>query len=178
MDNKEASDLLGFIEKSPSQYHCIDNCKKTLLEEGATEKEWGHFIEPDKFFFLSKGASLFAFSLPENLTEEIAFRIYASHSDSPCLKLKTIDEVGSAGYALMSTESYGGIFPETPVDYDLGLAGRIAVDKGDCVELVLFDSKRPIATIPSLAIHLKKKEDPTDQSRNSPEGYIQFAFFG
>lgn len=83
------------------------------------------------------------------------FQLTASHSDSPCFKVKTNGEVaGPAGYLRLDTEAYGGMMDYTWFDRPLSLAGRVLVRDGARIESRLVALNRDVALIPSLAIHM------------------------
>lgn len=83
------------------------------------------------------------------------FQLTASHSDSPCFKVKTNGELeGPAGYVRLDTEAYGGMMDYTWFDRPLSLAGRVLVREGARIESRLVALNRDVALIPSLAIHM------------------------
>lgn len=83
------------------------------------------------------------------------FQLTASHSDSPCFKVKTNGELeGPAGYLRLDTEAYGGMMDYTWFDRPLSLAGRVMVREGARIESRLVSLSRDVALIPSLAIHM------------------------
>ena len=83
------------------------------------------------------------------------FQLTASHSDSPCFKVKTNGELeGPAGYVRLDTEAYGGMMDYTWFDRPLSLAGRVLVREGARIESCLVALNRDVALIPSLAIHM------------------------
>jgi len=81
-----------------------------------------------------------------------------AHTDSPCLKLKPNTIIHKKGYIQLGVEVYGGALLNPWFDRDLSLAGRVSGlnEEGELVH-PLLDFKRPIAIIPSLAIHLDKE---------------------
>ena len=83
------------------------------------------------------------------------FQLTASHSDSPCFKVKSDAEVeGPADYLRLDTEAYGGMMDYTWFDRPLSLAGRVLVRDGARIESRLVALNRGVALIPSLAIHM------------------------
>ena len=83
------------------------------------------------------------------------FQLTASHSDSPCFKVKTNGELeGPAGYVRLDTEAYGSMMDYTSFDRPLSLAGRVLVREGARIESRLVALNRDVALIPSLAIHM------------------------
>jgi aspartyl aminopeptidase len=60
------------------------------------------------------------------------------------------------GYRQLAVEPYGGVLLHTWLDRDLSLAGRVTLRDGASVRTVLVDFARPLARVPSLAIHLNR----------------------
>lgn len=147
--------ITSFIEASPTAYHTVDTLAKRLLCEGYVElsenSEW-NLTEGGKYFTVRGATSLIAFRTP---SVKAPFMICASHSDSPAYKAKDIkDKAGS--YAAVTTEKYGGLIMYSWFDRPLAIAGRVALRAEDGIKTVLFDTKRPVAVIPSLAIHMNR----------------------
>ncbi len=83
------------------------------------------------------------------------FQLTASHSDSPCFKVKMAGEVeGPNDYLRLNTEAYGGMMDYTWFDRPLSLAGRVLVREGARIESRLVALNRDVALVPSLAIHM------------------------
>src|SRR5690606_37265751 len=84
-------------------------------------------------------------------------RMAGTHTDSPCLRVKPQPEVHRLGYVQLGVEVYGGALLNPWFDRDLSLAGRVHYLDGDgTLRSALLDFERPIAVIPSLAIHLDR----------------------
>jgi len=79
-----------------------------------------------------------------------------AHTDSPCLKLKPNAVTHNNGYAKLALEVYGGALLAPWFDRGLGLAGRVTLRAGGNMTSCLINIARPIAFIPSLAIHLER----------------------
>jgi len=78
-----------------------------------------------------------------------------AHTDSPCLKLKPNGMYKANGYWQFGVEVYGGVLLNPWFDRDLSIAGRVTIkNESGTLSNVLVDIKKPIAIIPSLAIHL------------------------
>ncbi len=76
-------------------------------------------------------------------------------TDSPCLKVKPQPEINRHKYVQLGVEVYGGLLLNPWFDRDLSLAGRVDYqDKKGALCYALINFERPIAVIPSLAIHL------------------------
>ena len=74
-----------------------------LLEGGKWNLKKG-----GRYYVSRNGSSLIAFRIPE--TGFCGFQIMASHSDSPCLKIKANPELTAEGaYVKLNVEKYGGM---------------------------------------------------------------------
>lgn len=152
--NKE---LFGFIKSSPTAFHATASAKKMLLDAGAAEllenQTWE--IENGKIYFVTRNmSSLIAFRVPEN--HEGGFMITASHSDSPCFRIKENAEMADDKYIRLSTEKYGGMLCSSWLDRPLSVAGRIVLKTTDGIETKLVDFCEPCAVIPNVAIHMNR----------------------
>ena len=153
--NKE---LFAFIKRSPTAYHACDAAAQMLKSGGYTEvfegEEW-NFADGGKYFVRRNGSSLIAFSSPEKCSG--GFMITASHSDSPCLKIKDNASLVDSSYTRLSTEVYGGPIYSTWLDRPLGVAGRVSVKSKEGIDVKLVDSKKPCVIIPNVAIHMNRE---------------------
>jgi aspartyl aminopeptidase len=81
-----------------------------------------------------------------------------AHTDSPCLKIKPEPELTQKGYFQLGVEVYGGALLNPWFDRDLSVAGRISfLDQAGKLSSKLINYKKPVAAIPSLAIHLDRE---------------------
>ena len=84
--------LLDLFNNSYNEYFAISNIKKLLDENGficLLENEKYEISLGKSYYILRDGSSIIAFKVPEKL-DELYFKIVASHSDSPVLKIKEI----------------------------------------------------------------------------------------
>ena len=150
--------LFEYIKRSPTAYHACESTAKILEGAGYTELyeggEW-NITAGGKYFVRRNGSSLIAFRSAENCKN--GFMITASHSDSPCLKIKDNPSLSGGGYERLSTEVYGGPIYSTWLDRPLAIAGRVSVAAEDGVEIRLVDSKTPCVIIPNVAIHMNRE---------------------
>ncbi|MBR3972204.1 MAG: M18 family aminopeptidase [Ruminococcus sp.] len=150
--------LFEFIEKSPTAFHTVENIRERLLLSGFSElnlsKPW-KINAGGKYFVTRNASSVIAFKIPiQNVS---SFMIAASHSDSPCFKLKDTSVYCDAGYTKLSCERYGGMINSTWLDRPLSVAGRVTYEENGAVKSALVDFKEPVAVIPNVAIHLNRK---------------------
>lgn len=150
--------LFEYIKNSPTAYHACAESVKMLKSNGYTELYEGDTWElecGEKYFVRRNGSSLIAFRVPR--ASLYGFMITASHSDSPCLKIKDNASINDSTYTRLSTEVYGGPIYSTWLDRPLGIAGRVSVRGKNGIEIKLVDSKTPCAIIPSVAIHMNRQ---------------------
>ena len=158
MISETAKEVLDQIAQSPTAYHVIENVKHELDRAGFTglkESEVWELEEDGKYYVTRNGSSLIAFTVPKKVYK--GFRIMASHSDSPCPKLKEESEVLGGGVVRLNVEQYGGMLFAPWFDRPLSVAGRIFVCEEGEIRPILVDLKRDIAVIPSLAIHMNRE---------------------
>ena len=146
--------VIDFIKNSPTAYHAIDTVAKRLVAEGYAELSENSVWELSaggRYFTVRNGSSLIAFRTP---TLKAPFMICSTHSDSPAYKAKNSKD--KSGYAVITTEKYGGLIMYSWFDRPLSVAGRVVLRTEDGIRTELFDTKRPVGVIPSLAIHMNR----------------------
>lgn len=161
MDFKNSStDLINFINEATSPFHVVKT-SASLLENAGFEKlditkEW-NLKKGNAYYTTPYGSVLFAFKIPDNL-ENSDFRIAAAHTDHPCLRIKPVAEMYEGNYLRIDTAIYGGPILNTWLDRPLSIAGKVALKSDDVFHpnTRLVDFKRPLLTIPNLAIHLSR----------------------
>lgn len=167
-------ELLDFIDKSPTAFHASQNIADILTKNGCTELDesepWD--LKPGKAYFVRRNSSsLIAFRLGTAKPVETGFRIAGAHTDSPLLKLKENAENVSAGCVRVTTEIYGGPLVYTWLDRNLGIAGRVMVRTKNGYENRLVNIDRPVAIIPSLAIHMNREANKGFEF--NPQNHLQ-----
>ncbi len=148
------NELLSFIKNSPTAYHTVDTVKRMLLDEGFTEvyeNDAATFSDGGRHFVIRDGSSIIAF---KGKRGNGGFAIAASHSDSPCFKVK--GELTGTNYTRLATEKYGGMINYTWLDRPLSVAGRVVVKTEAGVKSILVDLGKATFVIPSVAIHLNR----------------------
>ena len=154
-----ARECLAFIEKSVSAFHAVENAKEMLraggfnaLREG---EEWG--LCPGEGYYVERNdSSLIAFRVPEG--EIRGFHIIASHSDSPCFKIKPKSQITvEDSYGKLDVEPYGGMIYATWLDRCLSVAGRIVYSDGGELKSRNVNVDEDLLVIPNVAIHLDRE---------------------
>jgi len=154
------SDLLAYIDASPTPYHAVEETRRRLeavdFREARETEVWE--LQPrDRRFVVRGDGSLVAFHVGAASPCVAGFRIVGAHTDSPNLHLKPLADVAAHGYRQFAVEPYGGVLLHTWLDRDLSLAGRVTVRDGDSIRTVLLDFARPLLRVPNLAIHLQRE---------------------
>jgi len=155
--NKEFFDFLGCC---PTAFHTTQLLKERFQDAGFT-----HLQEHDSwnlesgrgYFCIRDDGTLIGIKLAAVSHRDKPWRMTASHSDSPALQVKPNPTRKIQATEQLCVEVYGGPLLATWFDRDLGIAGRVIGlnEKGSLITC-LIDFKRPIAIIPSLAIHLDR----------------------
>lgn len=177
MTNSLVDDLLNFLHKSPTSWHCIDFIKNSLLLEGFIElsesEEWT--LEKGKgYFVIRDGSSLCAFVTPSDTITKA--HLIASHTDSPGFKLKPNPEYRRDNMTLLATEVYGSPLLTSWFNRDLGIAGRVffATKENSIGQALVQFEERPV-TIPQLAIHLDREANEKGPSFNKQDHFSALA---
>lgn len=157
------TDLLAFIEASPTPWHCVDECAQRLEAAGyvrvdETDASWPD--EPGSRLWTSRGdAALIAWQVGTEPLATAGFRIIGAHTDSPGMRIKPKPDRHKAGCMTLGVESYGGAIWATWTDRDLSLAGRVSLRDPEApmgVRSTLLRVERPLCVIPNLAVHLNR----------------------
>jgi aspartyl aminopeptidase len=154
-------DLFAFINHTPTAYHAVVNSVDILsrqgfnrLDEGAS---WQNLL-PGSYYVTRNGSSLIAFTLTDEPHTGLPLRMAGAHTDSPGLKIKPNPVQLRHGCVQLGVEVYGGALLAPWFDRNLSIAGRISWTRdNEPMRCSLIDFQRPVATIPSLAIHLDRE---------------------
>lgn len=160
--NKYVDKLLKLTKSATSQFHTVLETKKQLEEAGFEEvalRENWDLKRGGKYFMVHHDSTIFAFTIGEEFEGEDGFRLAACHGDFPGFRIKPNPEIVTEGYVQLNTEVYGGVNLASWLDRPLSIAGRVVLRSEDVFhpEVRLVDFKRPLLTIPNIAIHLQKE---------------------
>ena len=158
MNNAVATSLVGFLNTSYTAFHAIENVKEKLTAAGFTQlcqgEKWS-IEKGGRYFVTQNDSSVIAFKVPKG--EYVGFNIVASHSDSPCFKVKENAELEKSGYICLNTERYGGMIMSTWFDRPLSVAGRVIVKDKKGLASKLINVDKDLLLIPNLAIHMNRQ---------------------
>lgn len=186
-------DFKEFLDQSPTSYHAARELSERLAVQDfqpLDEKEvWQ--LEKGKSYFVLRGGSLCAFSLPHKKLKKSL--ILGSHTDTPSLKIKPHPDIVHHNMAMLGVEVYGVPLLASWLNRDLAIAGRVVVsdEDGNLQERLVWLDEAPLI-IPQLAIHLDRevnekglilnKQDhiiplasllPTNEAENKPSSYLE-----
>lgn len=152
---------MRFLDNSPVNFLAARQLTDRLDEAGYTQ------LDPADLWQLTPGGKYY---ITKNQSAVIAFalstegpcapcKIISAHSDSPGFRIKPHAEMLCEGGVLkLNTEVYGGPILYTWFDRPLSIAGRVIVRSSDILhpESRLLHIRRPLLTIPHLAIHFNR----------------------
>lgn len=155
--------LFAYIAASPTAFHTVATTAAALDAAGyirlGEADAWT--LSPGQGYYVTRnGSSIIAFRVPH--PDFRGFMMAASHSDSPCFKIKENAELPGAGATVrLSTERYGGMLCASWMDRPLSVAGRVMlrIEDGSAAGITtrLVDLAAPCAIIPNVAIHMNRK---------------------
>ena len=159
---KDVTDLLQFINDSPSPYHAVQTAgfalKKNLKAATLSESETWSLKYGKTYVVTRDDGSLIAFTLPaKEMGKNLSFRIIGAHTDSPTLQLKPKPAKRLENYIRWGVAVYGGALHNSWLDRDLLIAGRVSVADGPSVKSTLVSLDKVKFRIPQLAIHLDRE---------------------
>lgn len=154
--------LLNFIPHATSPFHVVEKSIEQLDGAGFQALD---FTSPwnlkcgQSYYTKPYGTTLFAFTLCENFSADTRFRIAAAHTDHPGFRIKANADLIEKNYLKLNTEAYGGVILNTWLDRPLSIAGKVSLKSNDIFhpKTVLVDMKKPLLTIPNLAIHMNRE---------------------
>ena len=150
-----AESLMGFLDRSPTPFHATANLAEWLGSQGFArldERDDWQLEAGGKYLITRNDSSLIALRWGRG-----PLRLLGAHTDSPCLRIKPMPDMHRQGCRQLAVEPYGGVLLGPWFDRDLSLAGRVGyADGAGQLHSALLDFRRPLAIIPSLAIHLDR----------------------
>ena len=152
--------LCEFIGASTTPFHAVDEMVRRLQGAGfvALDEESARELQAGGRYYITRnGSSIVAFVCGREAPPLQGLRMVGAHTDSPCLMVKPNPEKLRNGCFQLGVQVYGGALLNPWFDRDLSLAGRVSFESLDGqLRTALIDYRIPLATIPSLAIHLDR----------------------
>lgn len=156
--------LTQTLKASVSPYHCIAEAQRQLASAGfhplALTAPWT-LTPGGRYMVNAFDSTLLAFTLGIQAVTgpSSKIKIASAHTDWPCLKVKPSPELSANRYQKLNVEVYGGPILSTWMDRPLGIAGKVCMETSNpfAPEVLFLDSKKPVFTIPSLAIHMNRE---------------------
>lgn len=156
--NRELGD---FLDLSPTPFHAVSTMSAMLEKAGfsaLSETEQWSLEASGKYFVTRNGSSIIAFTVGTESMADTGIRMAGAHTDSPCLMVKPQPELLRNQYFQLGVEVYGGALLNPWFDRDLSIAGRLVYrDNSGQLKQKLVNFEKPVAMIPSLAIHLDRE---------------------
>ncbi|HSI43074.1 MAG TPA: M18 family aminopeptidase [Methylotenera sp.] len=157
---EQATDLLNFIDASPSPWHAVSSTEQRLIKYGfnqLNEADTWSLKTGSSYYVVRGGASIIAFTLGQSSLIETGFRMVGAHTDSPGLRLKPHAAYSSDGLIRIGVEVYGGPILATFTDRDLSIAGRVVTKSPNGVQTHLIKFDDALMRLPNLAIHMNRE---------------------
>ncbi len=170
--NRAVTDLISFLENSPTASHCVQRSAELLKKEGFkeifTRDEW-NLNKGDKCYVIDSASTLAAFIIGNKPAADAGFRIIGTHTDAPGFRLKPEPYAYTEGLSTLGVEIYGGPTVATWFDRDLGLAGSVTFMENNRLTTKLFRINKPLLRFPSPAIHLNRTANKDGFKANAEE---------
>ena len=176
-DSVDIKEFLTFIKKSPTAFHAVLSIREVLLKKGFEElkenKPWP-LQSGGKYFVIKGGSTLALFIMPRSKISSSL--IFASHTDSPGLKIKPNPDFILNDMAMVGSEIYGGPLYTSWLNRDLGIAGEVIYENknGQVLKEVITLDQIPLV-IPQLAIHIDREVNEKGLVLNPQEHLAAFA---
>lgn len=154
-------DLVDYLAAGVTPFHAVEETARRLDAAGfrpLDEREPWRLEPGGRYRVQRNDSSLVAFVIGRTAPETSGLRLVGAHTDSPCLRLKPEPVLPGSGCLRLGVEVYGGVLLNPWFDRDLSVAGRLhTIDEDGTIRSRLLDLRRPVATVPSLAIHLDRE---------------------
>ena len=155
-------ELLQYLKEAVTPYHAVEAGIRMLKDAGFEEQKLEDTFQPErgkKYYISVYGTGLIAYTIGKEFVPEEGLFLAAAHTDAPCLRIKPKAELLSGEYKRLDVEVYGGAILNTWFDRPLSIAGRVALrgTSALCPHLQTVDFRRPLLTVPNLAIHMNRE---------------------
>ncbi|MDT8407569.1 MAG: M18 family aminopeptidase [Methylococcales bacterium] len=152
------TDLLAFIDASPSPWHVVATVTERLKPLGfkvLTETSpWT--LKPGGKYLLCRDGSVAAIIVGTEPFQQSGAKLIGAHTDSPGFRIKPKPLSLQDGYLRLAVEVYGGPTLATFADRDLSLAGRVSYQQGSTIKNRMVRIDQPLLRLANLPIHLNR----------------------
>lgn len=162
MNKAKINDFFEFLGDATTPYQTVLACERRLIKAGFSklnmDENWS--MNPKgKYYVIPYDSIIIAFTVANEMHHLDRFKIIISHNDSPCFKIKSKPEMVDGNVMKLNTEVYGGPILNTWMDRPLSIAGKVGLRSDDIFQpkVKYVDLKKPLLTIPNLAIHMNPK---------------------
>lgn len=155
----DRTDLISFLDFATTSERAARWIATTL-------DRWGFTAIDDDFSargahiqkgaYIRSGGSVIAIASVPDRTRHGGVLLLAAHTDSPGLRIKHRGTQRRDGLLRVPVEVYGSPILAGWIDRELAIVGRIASTGSRGPIVTEIESRRPMAVIPNLAIHLNK----------------------
>ena len=154
-------DFFNFLNSSPTPFHAVKNMVNIFEKAGFNRlhenENWDIKAGNNYYCIRDDGSFLGIKPTTAAPVQNIPWRMTGAHTDSPSLQIKPVPVRDSHSLTQLCVEIYGSPLLNTWFDRDLGIAGRVILSNDDDILVTrMIDFKKPVAIIPSLAIHLDR----------------------
>ena len=172
--------LLEFLGEAVTPFHAVAAMSRRLSDAGFEEVERfdAETMTAGRGYFMTRqGSSVIAVRAGQG-RPDAGLRLVGAHTDSPNLSVKPNPVKGRDGCVQLGVDVYGGALLNPWFYRDLAIAGRVTLltTSGELCS-ALFDSVRPVAVVPSLAIHLDREANK-QRSINPQKDVVPLVMLG
>lgn len=151
-----------FMKEATTATQSVDAVKKRLDAEGFTALDMDALWtlnSGEKYYVSPYSSMIIAFTIGSAKMIYKGFKIITAHTDNPALHVKPNPEVVQEDMVTLNVERYGGPIFNTWFDRPLSIAGKVALKSDEVLKPIIkhIDLKKPILTIPNLAIHMNRE---------------------
>ena len=110
--------LISFLNNSISPYHAVNSLEQELIKKGfkkVNEKDTWKLTKGGTYYLIKDQTSLIAFKIGKS-EDNKRFNIVATHTDSPCFKIKPNGMISNENFSVLNTEVYGGLIQSSWFD--------------------------------------------------------------
>lgn len=176
-------DFFEFIEQSTTAPTTGQELARRLEEAGFEPLSMGCLwsLQPGgKYYVMPYQTVVIPFVISRKNLGGQGFRIVTAHTDNPGFKIKPNPEIDQKGNISLNVEKYGGPILSTWLDRPLSIAGLVALRSKDPFQPIIrvVDLKKPVVTIPNLAIHMNPEINKSPDYKVSKDLKPIFSQYG